>query len=82
MSMAKPCAHLKSRHTKTKGCLVHKSKNPGRSPASNNPTLTDQSNFRQIGPSQGMPDSRRPQLGPTYRQQSQSVTEINDQVAI
>src|SRR5579862_4143165 len=50
MSMAKPCASLKRRHTKTKGCLVHKSKNPGRSPASNNLTLSDRSNVRQIGP--------------------------------
>src|SRR6202167_5884401 len=50
MSMAKPCAPPKRRHTKSTGCLVHKSKNPGRSPASNNLTLTDRSNFRQIGP--------------------------------
>src|SRR5579871_2901794 len=31
--MAKPCARSEERHTICAGCVVHKSKNPGRSPA-------------------------------------------------
>ena len=33
VSMAKPCARSDERHTICAGCVVHKSKNPGRSPA-------------------------------------------------
>src|ERR1700722_4088273 len=74
MSMAKPCATLKRRHTKSTGCLVHKSKNPGRSPASNYITLSDQSNFRQIGPGGGNQRSRLPQSFQQATSASERIT--------
>src|SRR5277367_850954 len=74
MSMAKPCAPLKRRHTKSTGCLVHKSKNPGRSPASNYITLSDQSNFRQIGPGGGNQRSRLPQSFQQATSASERIT--------
>src|ERR1041384_535773 len=49
MSVAKPCARLEKRHTICAGCVVHKSKNPGRSPASVYINLADRFDWSQIG---------------------------------